>query len=258
MLNGTTLKALIDSGSQISTISESVTKLLGLKVKSLKNILDIEGTGGVKVKYKGYTEGILGLSQVKDFSEPCLFVVVNDSEYSKRVPIQIGTLHIDLVLERATTQELAILGKAWERGKLNRPKGKSREFSLEQVDGIVKTAEAVVIQPGETKKISGLASFKGNSKRINVFTEPLEEALLEEEPAWTAVPSYSECKNGSSRIGVAIRNVSRKVIVIAKGQQVAQVSAANQVPNMLAPKYNDRISKYDTEKGGNESSFERR
>ena len=80
------------------------------------------------------------------------------------MPIQIGTLHIDLVLERATTQELAILGKAWERGKLNRPKGKSREFSLEQVDGIVKTAEAVVIQPGETKKISGLASFKGNSK----------------------------------------------------------------------------------------------
>ena len=129
---------------------------------------------------------------------------------------------------------------------------------MEQVDGIVKTAEAVVIQPGETKKISGLASFKGNSKRINVFTEPLEEALLEEEPAWTAVPSYSECKNSSSRIGVAIRNVSRKVIVIAKGQQVAQVSAANQVPNMLAPKYNDRISKYDTEKGGNRLSFERR
>ena len=90
-----------------------------------------------------------------------------------------------------------------------------------------------------------------------MFTEPLEEALLNEEPAWIAVPSYSECKNGSSRIGVAIRNVSRKVIVIVKGQQVAQVSATNQVPNMLAPKYNDRISKYNTEKGGNKLSFER-
>ena len=38
-------------------------------------------------------------------------------------------------------------------------------------------------------------------------------------------------------MGVAIQNVSRKVVVIAKGQQVALVSAANQVPNMLAPKY---------------------
>ena len=47
------------------------------------------------------------------------------------------------------------------------------------------------------------------------------------------------------------------MIVIAKGQQVAHVSAANQVPNMLAPKYVDRISKYDIKEGGKESSFER-
>ena len=67
ILNGTTLKALVDSGSQISTISESVAKLLGLKIKSLKNILGIEGTGAIKVKYRGYVEAILGLSQVKDF-----------------------------------------------------------------------------------------------------------------------------------------------------------------------------------------------
>ena len=122
ILNGTTLKALVDSGSQISTILEGVAKLLGLRIRSLKNILDIEGTRGIKVKYKGYIEAILGLAQVKDFEEPCLFVVVNDSEYSKRVPIQVGTLHIDLVLEKATKQKLAALGKTWERGKLNRPK----------------------------------------------------------------------------------------------------------------------------------------
>ena len=104
-MNETTLKALVDSGSQISTISESVAKLLGLKVKSLKNILDIEGTGGIKVKYKGYVEAILGLSQVRNFEEPSLLAVVSDSKYSKRVPIQIGTLHIDLVLEKVTQQE---------------------------------------------------------------------------------------------------------------------------------------------------------
>ena len=125
------------------------------------------------------------------------------------------------------------------------------------MDGTVKTAEAVVVQPGETKKISGLASFKGNSKRINIFTEPLEKTLLEEELAWITVPSYFECKSGSCRIGVTVRNVSQKVIVIAKGQQIAQMSAANQVPNMLVPKYIDHISKYNTERGDNESSFER-
>ena len=118
ILNGTTLKALVDSGSLISTISKSVVKLLGLKVKSLQNILDIEGTGGIKVKYQGYVEVLFRIEGVKSLEEPCLFVVVNDSEYGKRVPIQIGTLHIDMVLERATKPELATLGKAWERGKL--------------------------------------------------------------------------------------------------------------------------------------------
>ena len=54
---------------------------------------------------------------------------------------------------------------------------------------------------------------------------------------WMTVPSYTECKSGSSRVGVAVKNVSRKVVVIAKGQQITQVSAANQVLNMLAPKY---------------------
>ena len=91
---------------------------MGWKVKSLKNILDIEGTGGVKVKYKGYVEALLEIPQVKSFKEPSLFVVVSDSEYGKQVPVQIGTIQIDLVLEKATKEELAKIGKAWERGAL--------------------------------------------------------------------------------------------------------------------------------------------
>ena len=41
------------------------------------------------------------------------FVVVGNSEYGKRVPIQIGTLHIDMVLEIATKEELSLLGRTW-------------------------------------------------------------------------------------------------------------------------------------------------
>ena len=196
-----------------------MAKLLGLRIKSLRNILDIEGIGGIKVKYQGYVEVMFGIQGVKGLEEPCLFVVVNDSEYGKRVPIQIGTLHIDLVLERATKHELATLEKAWERGKLYRSKSRKGEFSLEQVDGIVKMAETITIQPGETKKISGRAPFKGNSKNINIFTESLKRTTLEGGPTWTVIPSYSECKNGSSRVGVAVQNISRKVVVMQKANK---------------------------------------
>ena len=112
ILSQNRLKALVDSASQISTMTETLAKLMGLKVKSLKNILEIEGTGGIQVKYKGYVEAVLGIPQIRDFEEPCLFVVVSDSEYGKRVPIQIGTLHIDMVLGAATKEELSLMGKA--------------------------------------------------------------------------------------------------------------------------------------------------
>ena len=232
------VKALVDSGSQISTVTETLAKKMGWKVKSLRNILDIEGTGGVRVKYKGYVEAVLEIPNVKNFAEPSLFVVVNDSEYGKQVPVQIGTLHIDLVLEKAAKEELARLGKAWERGTVARPQGKDlEEFMLDQVKGPVKAVEYTVIQPGETKKISGMVQFKGNSKRINLMTEPIQDMQEVDEPRWVTVPSYGECKAGSSRVGVAIRNVSKKIVVISKGQQIANVIAANQVPNILAPKY---------------------
>ena len=163
---------------------------------------------------------------------------MSDSEYGKQVPVQIGTLHIDLVLEKASKAELASLGKAWERGVVARPKANPlEEFMIEQVEGPVKAVEYTVIQPGETKRVSGMVPFKGNSKRINLVTEPVREIQEIDEPKWITIPAYSECKGGSSRVGVAIRNISKKIVVISKGQQIANVTAANQVPNMLAPKY---------------------
>ena len=47
-------------------------------------------------------------------------------------------------------------------------------------------------------------------------------------------------------MSVALRNLSKKVVVIAKGQQITDVTAANQVPNMRAPKYVDRIREDDS------------
>ena len=252
-LDGTELKALVDSGSQISTVTKKLAKLMGWKIRSLKNILDIEGTGGVRVKYKGYVEATLGIPQVDGFEEPSLFVVISNSEYGEQVPIQIGTLHIDMILRKATPNEIANLGKAWERGTVARDKfTKVGEFLLDQVEGPVKAAEYTVLQPGETKKLSGVVSFKGNSKRINLVTEPTSQNQEVEDPKWITIPSYTECKGGSSRVGVAVRNLSKKLVVISKGQHIANVMAANQVPNMLAPRYVNKQSydrAYDNSQG---------
>ena len=51
-----TVKGLIDSGAQISSISDTFASKLGLKIKQLDTLLDLEPTGGGQVPYHGYVE----------------------------------------------------------------------------------------------------------------------------------------------------------------------------------------------------------
>ena len=45
-------------------------------------------------------------------------LVIDDSAYGMRVPIQIGTLHIDMALELATEAEMKKLSHKWDRAKM--------------------------------------------------------------------------------------------------------------------------------------------
>ena len=59
--------ALIDSWVQLSSISISLAKMLELKVKSLRTILDFEGTVGLTIPYLGDMETQLQIPEVKAF-----------------------------------------------------------------------------------------------------------------------------------------------------------------------------------------------
>ena len=76
--------------------------------------MEIEGSGGIDIPYLGYTEVNFQVPGVKALNEDILVVIQNDSTYSSRVPITLGTLHIDMVIEKATSEELQHLGKEWK------------------------------------------------------------------------------------------------------------------------------------------------
>ena len=114
-IDGNRMTALIDSGAQISAIIKGMAKKMKLKIQKLQKLLIIEGTGGGKVSYKGYVEVLLEVPEIENLSEYILMLVIEDSEYGERVPIQIGTLHIDMILEKATADELNKLGKVIQK-----------------------------------------------------------------------------------------------------------------------------------------------
>ena len=89
----------------MSAITKGYAEALGLELKPLDSMLDIEGTGGGKVPYHGYVECRLNLPHIEKFDHDVLMLVIDDSQYGARVPIQIGTLHIDMAIDLATVEE---------------------------------------------------------------------------------------------------------------------------------------------------------
>ena len=71
-----TVKGLIDSGAQISSILDKFAKELNLEVKKLETLLDLEPTGGGQVPYDGYVEVRLQIPNVQVFDFDVLMLVI--------------------------------------------------------------------------------------------------------------------------------------------------------------------------------------
>ena len=116
IIENSKVKGLVDSGAQVSSISDRFAKSLKLQVHSLETLLDLEPTGGGSVPYDGYVEVRMQVPGIAAFDLDVLMLVIPESEYSKRVPVTIGTLHIDEILNLITGEELRHADKSWQRG----------------------------------------------------------------------------------------------------------------------------------------------
>ena len=196
--------SLIDPGAQISTICTSLVEKLKLPVHSLEQILYVEPIEGRLVAYEGYVEVNLKVPGVSALNEDVLMLVVNDSAYSERVPIALGTIHVDQVLQLIKNWEFKKMGESWQRSKLATvPAAKAailaedeKGFTLDQVNGDLKITKALTFAPFETAKVLTQSKVKNLRERVNVITEPPEHSYAHDV---VTNPSYVCLKPGSSR-----------------------------------------------------------
>ena len=240
------VKGLIDSGAQVSSISDTFASKLGLKVKQLDTLLDLEPAGGGQVPYNGYVKLRMRVPNVRAFDLDVLMLVIPESEYSRRVPITIGTIHIDEIIDLITDEELKVANRQWQRGIISRKVVikqlhlKENKDVLDQVKGDVKLTRKIVIPPLETISVSGMTNINKHSKRVNIITEPREDEDL------FTVPCYSYMRPGSKRATVTLRNLSEKPQTLKKGTVIACVQAANLIPPKLAPREMNTNNNNDT------------
>ena len=237
IVEGGKYPALLDSGAQMSTITISQAKNLGLQIQELEGLLDIEGGGGIAIPYIGYVEVNLKIPEIQAYNENVLMMVMDDSRYGDIVPFAIGTIHIHEALKVITDEEWKNLSLAWQGAALPAYASKAarmENFSLENVKGDVKAQKSATLPPFSTTFIKGRSNVKGHYKRINVATEHSDNIKNHN---IAAVRSYSFMKPGSSKVMVGVRNLTSKEVVLKAGTVIGQIEAANTIPPMLAPKY---------------------
>ena len=241
------VKGLIDSGAQVSSISDTFASKLGLKVKQLETLLDLEPAGGGQVPYNGYVELRMRVPNVRAFDLDVLMLVIPESEYSRRVPVTIGTIHIDEIIDLITDEELKTVNRQWQRGIISRKVVvkqlhlKENKDILDQIKGDVKLTRKITIPPLETINVSGMTNINKHTKRVNIITEPRKDEDL------FTVPCYNYMRPGSKRASVTLRNLSEKTQTLQKGTVVACVQAANLIPPKLAPRVTNVNNNNDKE-----------
>ena len=108
------------------------------------------------------------------------------------------------------------------------------ESQLDKIKGTVKLTRDVKLKPGQTQKVKSRSNHPLNGKQVNVILEPTGD-----ENGEYTVPSYNFVKGNSKSIHVGLRNLGCRTVALKKRTVVAQLSPANAIPKMLAPKFVD-------------------
>ena len=109
------MTALLDTGSQVTHISEAFCQANNIQIHPLDKLVEIEGTGGDIIKYIGYIEATLTLPLVsQSFEREALLLVLPSTDYQQRVPIAIGTTITDMVVDFINKIKPDNLSKSWK------------------------------------------------------------------------------------------------------------------------------------------------
>ena len=115
IVNGHPVTALLDTGSQITHISEAFCQAKEIQINLLDQLVEIEGTGGDIIKYLGYIEATLTLPLgSQTFEIETLLLVLPSTDCQKRVPVAIGTTITDIVVDFINNTHPDNVSKSWK------------------------------------------------------------------------------------------------------------------------------------------------
>lgn len=234
-LEGVLCESIMDTGSQVTTVSESFHKnhLSHLPVHPVNALLEIEGAGGQQVPYLGYIEARVTFPLSVPGREEELVVlalVVPECKFNSRTPLLIGTNVLlrlyDKVLEqdgpefirKLTSRDLAVIFQHIAQ---------MRDLDNHAHPVRLHGENPITIPAKQKCCVTGDVRLKKNTQTTFVL-EPNERHGLPGgmflEAALMDIPFKS-----SSKVPVVLRNLSDHDVTLQPKRIIAQICATPQI-----------------------------
>ena len=233
-IDGQEVKTLLDTGAQISFMSEKYAKKRGFKIQPLEKLVNFTGANGLAIEYSGYVEVNLQLPN-KGFNQDILILVVPHIEYHNFVPLTLGTHTLEAIDEHLVTNNL-VQNLETEWRLVHQAILYRQSLTKDHILGLVRATKKIIIQPFSCVNISGLVRTEKGGFSLHVVAEPSIQAKLPEGIA-LAGEQYLDITQGSSRVGLIFENQTEKPITIKERTILCQLVIGNLVPKLVAPKY---------------------
>ncbi|XP_071142173.1 uncharacterized protein [Mytilus edulis] len=242
-INGIDTKALLDTGSSVSTISESFYNMRSTPIESLTRILKIECADGLSMPYLGYIEADLqlhGISSTRS-SYPGIFLVIPDSEYNMTVPLLIGTNIMSVVMQEVEQNtgprylQEANLHTPWYLAfRCMNLRNKELERCHNRL-AVVKSAEthAITIPANSQVVINGYLDKQLQQQQMCAILQPtLNSALPEDLDIMPTVITYDCQQRGS--IPIHISNVTTRTVTLQPRALICEIQPVD-IEDIVTP-----------------------
>ena len=195
-INGHTVTALLDTGSQETHISHEYCQAMGIPIHPIDQLVNIEGAGGDAIKYVGFIEASLIFPMgTHEFKTEALLLVLPTTEYQKRVPVSIGTSLTDTAVDSLDLSDTITLSPSWKTVCYSTQT--RRQIQAQQIQKpTVKITKPITLPPFSTTVVHGHTKLKGHGLRLNLIAEPYNNSQLPSNIQCT--PTYCTLEPGSN------------------------------------------------------------
>ena len=233
-LEGQPARALLDTGSQVSCLSETFYKqyLSHVELRTLETLLEVEGAGGSLLPYLGYVEIQLTLpgkilGEEKDMMS--LFLVTQDTRYNRHCPVLIGTNVISHCLELRRESEAGDpIPDAWKVAFQCVVNMSTEECDLSSICSSAAVEVAPMGSAIVESSICGLQCAKTTPVMVDASVESTLPGGLMVTPAVYCVSNVNDV------IPIHVINTSQKTITIPESCVIGQLSPVKVVPRDCA------------------------